>query len=235
MNLVRAGALLAALGVHGAFLGAFLISSAYEPDVAALQSGAGKDDLTIIATVTMQTEESLGLDAASVQRQAELAGGQAQPKEAAPKEPDKIELPPEEAQPPAPVEEKKPEKEAVEEQRPSNPAPASEAQEEQRASSRTYEARRSQALSLYNSSVYQALMRHALRPKTVEKGRVVIELTLAPSGYFLAHRVVKSSGSDTLDRTAMISLERAAPFPPAPPEAGAQPHTLRVPFEYAVK
>ncbi len=80
MNLVRAGAALAALGVHGAFLGAFLISSTYEPDATALQSGAGKDDLTIIATVTMQTEESLGLDAASVQRQAESAGGQAQPK-----------------------------------------------------------------------------------------------------------------------------------------------------------
>ncbi len=60
-------------------------------------------------------------------------------------------------------------------------------------------------------------MRHALRPKTVEKGRVVIELTLAPSGDLLAHRVVKSSGSATLDRTAMISLERAAPFPPRRP------------------
>jgi len=60
-------------------------------------------------------------------------------------------------------------------------------------------------------------------------------LTLAPSGKLLDHRIVQSSGSETLDKTAMTSLERAAPFPPAPPEVGNKSHTLRVPFDYAVK
>ncbi len=78
-------------------------------------------------------------------------------------------------------------------------------------------------------------MRMALRPKVVARGRVVVELTLSSSGQLLAHRVVESSGSEALDRTAMTSLEQAAPFPPIPPELGKDIHTLRVPFQYAVK
>ncbi len=237
MSRVRALAFLAALGVHFAFLALFVISTSTAPDLAALQSGSGKDDLTIIATITMQTEESLGLDAANTQRQEASTGGQAVPQvqEAVQKETDKLELPPEESPEPAPqIEEKKPEKKIVE-PKPSNPAPVSEAQEEQRASSRAFDARRSQVLSLYNGKIYQALMRNAIRPKSMEKGRVVLELTISPSGELLGHRIVKSSGSASLDKTAMTSLESAAPFPAVPPELSKEPHTLRVPFEYAVK
>ena len=237
MNWVRFGSAGAALGVHIAVFGLFVLSAAHEPDLSALQSGSGDDDLTIVATITMQSEESLGLDAASVQRQEASLGGQAAPEvqEEVKKEEEKVELPPEETQDPVPlVEEKKPEKKIVE-PKPSAPAPASEAQEDQRAATRAFEARRNEVLSLYNSRVYQALMKNALRPKTLEKGRVVLELTLAPSGELLDHHVVVSSGSPALDKTAMTSLERAAPFPPVPPEVSKEPHTLRVPFEYAVK
>ncbi|MFY9875701.1 MAG: energy transducer TonB, partial [Rhodomicrobium sp.] len=206
------------------------------PDLSAVQSGNGDDDLTIVATVAMHSEESLGLDAASVQHQEASLGGQAAPEvQEVKKEEEKVELPPEETQDPVPlVEEKKPEKKIVE-PKPSAPAPASEAQEDQRAATRAFEARRNEVLSLYNSRVYQALMKNALRPKTLEKGRVVLELTLAPSGELLDHHVVVSSGSPALDKTAMTSLERAAPFPPVPPEVSKEPHTLRAPFEYAVK
>ena len=236
MNWVRLGSAGGAFGVHIAVLGLFIFSAVHEPDLSALQSGSGDDDLTVVATVTMQTEESLGLDAASVQRQEDSEGGQPAPKvaEEVQKEEEKVELPPEKADEPQPlIEPKDPEKKV--EAKPSNPAPASAAQEEQRAASRAFEARRKEVLSLYNSRVYQALMRNALRPQTMEKGRVVLELTLAPSGELLDHHVVVSSGSLTLDKTAMTSLERAAPFPPVPPEVSKQPHTLRVPFEYAVK
>jgi protein TonB len=237
MNWVRFASAGAAVGVHIAALGLFVLSAAHEPDLSALQSGNGDDDLTVVATITMQSEESLGLDAASVQRQEASLGGQAAPQvqEEVKKEEEKVELPPEESPEPVPlVEEKKPEKKIVE-VNPSTPAPSSEAQEEQRAATRAYEARRNEVLSLYNSRVYQALMKNALRPKTMQKGRVVLELTLAPTGELLDHHVVVSSGSPTLDTTAMTSLERAAPFPPIPPEVGRQSHTLRVPFEYAVK
>ncbi len=234
MNWVRVAAALGALGVHVALLALFVAGVRQEPDLAALQSGEGRDELSVVATITMMSEESLGLDAASTPRREDAAGGQAVPevKEAALKQEEKIEA--EQQQAPAPLEEKKPEKKIAERQA-STPAPASEAEEEQRAASRTFEARKSHAISLYNGSIYQALMRNALRPKIMLKGRVVLELTLSPSGELIRHRVVESSGSETLDRTAMISLERAAPFPPVPPEAGREPHTLRVPFEYAIK
>ena len=237
MNWVRCGSAAAAFGVHIAVLGLFVASAMHEPDLSALQSGNGEDDLTVVATVTMQSEESLGLDAASVQHQEASLGGQAAPQvqEEVKKEEEKVELPPEDSPEPVPlVEAKKPEKEIVE-VKPSTPAPSSEAQEEQRAATRAFEARRNEVLSLYNSRVYQALMTNALRPKTMQKGRVVLELTLAPTGELLDHHVVVSSGSRTLDTTAMTSLELAAPFPPFPPEVGRQSHTLRVPFEYAVK
>lgn len=234
MNWVRFGSAGTALGVHIAVLGLFVLSAAHEPDLSALQSGSGDDDLTIVATITMQSEDSLGLDAASVRRQDASLGGQAAPEvQEVKKKEEKMELPPEEAPEPAPVE-KQPEKKIVE-PKPAAPAPASEAQEDQRAATRAFEARRNEVLSLYNSRLYQALMKNALRPKTMQKGRVVLELTLAPSGELLDHHVVVSSGSPALDKTAMRSLERAAPFPPIPPEVSKEPHTLRVPFEYAVK
>ncbi len=237
MNWVRAGAAFAAFGIHIATFGLFAAASLSDLDNAALQSGSGKDDLTVADTITMVSEESLGLDAASTPRQEASAGGQAAPqvKEEAQKEEEKIKLLPEELPEPQPlIEEKKPEKKIID-VKPSTPSQASEAQDEQRAASRAFDARRKEVLSRYNSAIYQSLMRNALRPKTMTRGRVVLELTLSHSGELLAHRILESSGSETLDKIAMTSLERATPFPPVPPELGHEAQTLRVPFEYTVK
>ena len=105
MNWVRLGSAGAAVGVHIAAVGLFILSAAHEPDLSALQSGSGDDDLTIVATITMQSEESLGLDAASVQRQEASLGGQAAPQvqEEVKKEEEKVELPREESQKPVPT------------------------------------------------------------------------------------------------------------------------------------
>ena len=89
----------------------------YQPDLAALQSGNGDDDLTVVATITMQSEESLGLDSANVQQQEASLGGQAAPQvqEEVKKEEEKVELPPEKSPEPTPIaEEKEPEKKIVE-------------------------------------------------------------------------------------------------------------------------
>lgn len=236
MNWVRLGAAGAAVGAHLALLGVFVLWGLGGLDNAQLQSGSGEDDLAVIATIAMEPEERLGLDAVSANRQMASPSGQAspKPKEEVKKEEEKVELPPEKTHEPVPlIEEKNPQK--IVEVKPSTPSLPSQAQEERRAASRTFEARRSQTISLYNNTIYQALMRKALRPKIVARGRVVVELTLSSSGELLAHRVVESSGSEALDRTAMTSLERAAPFPPIPPELGKDTHTLRVPFQYAVK
>jgi periplasmic protein TonB len=242
MSWVRTGAIAAAIAVHAAAAAAFVTFGANEPD--ALQSGAGKDDLSIVATVTLQSEESIGLDAVNQEHQdasvAAKPAPQPEVKQEEAKKEDAIEMeptPPEETvQPQPPIQEKPPEKEAVKpEAQPVAPSVSAAALEEQHAMSRELEARRSQLLSLYNGKIYKALMEHAIRPRRVQQGRVLLELTLAPSGALLSHRVLQSSGSDLLDRTAMASLERAAPFPPAPPELSTGPYTLSIPFEYAVK
>ena len=196
-------------------LGLFVLSAMHEPDLSALQSGSGEDDLTIVATITMQSEESLGLTRppSSARKPLWAARLRLRCRRRSRRRRKKSSFHPRKRDPVPLVEEKKPEKKIVE-PKPSAPAPASEAQEDQRAATRAFEARRNEVLSLYNSRVYQALMKNALRPKTLEKGRVVLELTLAPSGELLDHHVVVSSGSPALDKTAMTSLERAAPFPP---------------------
>ena len=104
MNWIRLGSASAAVGVHIAVLGLFAASAMYQPDLAALQSGNGDDDLTVVATITMQSEESLGLDSANVQQQEASLGGQAAPQvqEEVKKEEEKVELPPEKSPEPAP-------------------------------------------------------------------------------------------------------------------------------------
>jgi protein TonB len=47
------------------------------------------------------------------------------------------------------------------------------------------------------------------------------------AGSILARSVAESSGSSTLDMTAITSLERAAPFPPVPPELSKGPYASR--------
>ncbi|MGO9547397.1 MAG: TonB family protein [Rhodomicrobium sp.] len=244
MSWVRAGAILAAACVHAGAAAAFVFLSANQTDVSALQSGSGKDDLSIVATVTLQSEESLGLDPVTAERQdasaASLAVRQPELKQEEAKKEAAIDTeppPPTESAPPqAPIQEKPPEKTVEKrEAQPSAPSVPVAAQEEQRAMSRELEARRNQLFSLYNSEIMKTVMKHALKPARVRAGRVKVELTLAPSGELLAHRVIESSGSDLLDRTALASLERAAPFPHAPEELSKQPYTFIIPFDYAVK
>ena len=238
MSWVRTGAIIAALGVHAAALGALADFGAREE---ALQTGAGRDDLSVVATVTMQSEDSLGLDAATVERQEASAAAnpapEMKPQEA--KREDAIEMdppPPEESAPPQAPIQAKPVENPVEKQevQPTSPSLAAMAQQEQRAMARDLEARRNQAFSLYNAEIYKAIVSHAIRPKEVMKGRVGVELTLSPGGKLLTRRVVKSSGVHLLDETAMANLERV-PFPSPPAGLVKEPYTVTFSFDYSVK
>jgi periplasmic protein TonB len=238
MNWVRAGAIVAALGVHAAAL-ALLVDFGARDE--ALQTGAGRDDLSVVATVTMQSEDSIGLDAVTAERQEASAAANAVPeiKQQEAKREDAIEMdppPPEESAPPqAPIQAKPVEKPVEkQEQQPSNPSLAAAAQEEQRAISRELEARRNQAFSLYNAEIYRAIVSHAIRPKEVKMGRVGVELTLSPGGKLITRRVVKSSGVHLLDETAIANLERV-PFPPPPAGLVKEPYTVTFSFDYSVK
>jgi TonB family protein len=238
MNWVRAGAIAAALGVHAAALAGLAHYGARDD---ALQTGAGADDLSVVATVTMQSEDSLGLDAVTTERQEASAAANAVPeiKQQEAKREDAIEMeppPPDESAPPqAPIQAKPVEKPVEkQEQQPSAASLAAVAQEEQRAISRELEARRNQAFSLYNAEIYKAIVSHAIRPKEVKMGRVGVELTLSPGGKLITRRVVKSSGVHLLDETAIANLERV-PFPPPPAGLVKEPYTVTFSFDYSVK
>lgn len=64
------------------------------------------------------------------------------------------------------------------------------------------------------------LARHKQYPKSArragEQGTVKLYLAIDPSGRVLEHRIVKSSGADTLDQAANRMLERALPLPAMP-------------------
>jgi periplasmic protein TonB len=237
MNWVRVSAILVALGVHAAAIVALMSFGAREDG---LETGAGLDDLKVVATVTMQSEENLGLDALTQERQDASAAAPPVPEtKQEVKREDAIEMdppPPDESAPPqAPVQAKSDDK-PVEKQeaQPTAPSLSASAQQEQRAISRDLEARRSQAFSLYNAEIYKAIATHALRPKEVLKGRVGVELTLSPAGKLLNRRVVKSSGIHLLDETAMANLENV-PFPTPPDGLVREPYTVTFSFDYSVK
>lgn len=241
MSWVRAGSIVAALAVHAAGAAALINLNAHEPD--ALQSGAGKDDLSVIATVTLQSEDSIGLDPVTAERQEAAAASKPAPqpeaKQQEEKKEDAIEMeppPPAESAPPqAPIQKRPVEKQAEkQEAQPSAPSIPTAAQEERHAMSRIVEARRSQLFSLYNAEIYRAVMTHALRPRKVLQGSVGVELTLSPNGKLLSHRIVKSSGISLLDQTAMASLE-SVPFPPPPNNLINGPYTVTFSFDYSVR
>ena len=66
------------------------------------------------------------------------------------------------------------------------------------------------------------------------KGQVGVELTLSPDGKLLSRRVIKSSGVDLLDQTAMVNLE-GVPFPDPPAGLVKEPYTVTFSFDYSVK
>lgn len=241
MNWTRVCAVLAALGIHAGTGAGLVYFGSDLQDPSALQSGNGRDDLSIVATVTLETEESIGLDPITAEHQDASAAAPPVPetKEEEVKKEEAIEMmppPPEASAPPqAPIREKPPEKEAEKEEVvPVTPALPAAPQEEQHAMNRELEARRSQLESLYKTEIYRAITTHTLRPKKVLEGSVWVELTLSPTGKLISHRVVKSSGFELLDKTAMANLERV-PFPPPPDGFPKEPYRVTFPFDYSVK
>jgi protein TonB len=225
MNWIRLCAILAALVLHSGLVGALAYFGGGWQVSTALQSSSGQDDLNVVATVTLQTEDT-GYDAVSAQRQ-EASPAAPPPPEVKPEEPKKEEVV--ETGPPPP--EKEPEKKETPPETPSVPVVP---QEEQHALNRDLVARRSRLQSLYDAAIYKAVTTHVLRPKKVLKGIVMVELTLSPTGKLLSSRVVESSGSELLDRTALANLERV-PFPPSPDGLPKEPHKVKLPFDYSVK
>lgn len=84
----------------------------------------------------------------------------------------------------------------------------------------------------YLGSLSKSLEKRKVFPKSHETGTVWVRFTVSPSGALLSREVATSSGSARLDEAAVLSLERAAPFPPMPDGTSSGPMVVSVPFRY---
>ena len=79
-----------------------------------------------------------------------------------------------------------------------------------------------------------ARLRRALRypAGTRQRGEVRVAFTVTGAGSVTGIRVVRSSGSDVLDRAAVDTVRRAAPFPRIPDGAGRTSWPFTVPLSF---
>lgn len=246
MSWPRLLAVLLSVGVHAGVIYAILPRL----DSFALQSGHGTDDLTVIATVSVENGDIFGTaqenqEAHDATPALNPASQPKPPEEPKPETVAKLESPKTEEPEPIPPEEPKPEEKPVEKEPeapqpqpkpvPQAPAQAATLQVDEQIAAKALEGRRTKLASVYQGQIFTALVRHRVVPRSSLKGRVVLVLTIAPSGQLMSHEVVQSSGSAILDGAAIASLEKAAPFPPIPHDLSAGPYTIRVPFEYSTR
>lgn len=87
----------------------------------------------------------------------------------------------------------------------------------------------------YNAAVFEHLLKHKVNPRTQKAGTVKVAFSVGSNGELLSAEIEESSGHDELDAAALLTLDRAAPYPLPPREYGGQPARLHAPFSYTVQ
>lgn len=90
-------------------------------------------------------------------------------------------------------------------------------------------------LAKYQGELFKKIERHKINPRSSATGTVVVHLVIAPSGDVVKLEIASSSGSSQLDKAAMASLDRAAPYPPMPDGLSLKPMAFNVPFTFKVR
>jgi len=105
----------------------------------------------------------------------------------------------------------------------------------EQSSSQAMVARDAKVLGLYLGQVNRRVERAKLSALSRRSGKVVLRYTIGLDGKLLSREVASSSGFKILDNAAIAALDRAAPFPPIPPEASLKPMTLTQQFEFEAR
>lgn len=79
------------------------------------------------------------------------------------------------------------------------------------------------AFGLYLGKINEKVQKAAINPRSRAAGTVIVAYSIGVDGSLLSHQVTQSSGHKVLDDAVVAALERAAPFPPIPPEASTKP------------
>lgn len=132
-------------------------------------------------------------------------------------------------EPPKPIEEQKPEVQQAKEQ------PEQVAVVTELSSGEAKTGGDARLVGVYLGRINERVQRAKVNPRTSVAGVVVMRFTVATDGSLLSKEVATSSGSSALDQAAVAALDRAAPFPPIPPEVSVKPMAFTQPFKFVVR
>jgi periplasmic protein TonB len=97
----------------------------------------------------------------------------------------------------------------------------------------------SNAVPTWKSQIVALLERNKRYPESAQsrrqQGIAQVFFSLDRKGQVVASRIVRSSGTDTLDEEALALLRRAQPFPPPPREVPGERVDLTVPIRFNLK
>lgn len=88
------------------------------------------------------------------------------------------------------------------------------------------------ASSNYEGLVEKKLHRAQKRTRSPGEGSLVLSFTITANGGVSGVRISRSSGNPKLDKAALSLLDKAAPFPPIPPETGQKSYRMMVPIDF---
>ena len=94
------------------------------------------------------------------------------------------------------------------------------------------------AVSNYEGKVYAKVGRARRYPKSASRqgiqGTVNVRFTVSVDGSVSGVSIARSAGSPILDEAALQAVNRAAPFPKIPVEAGRSSWRFNIPLEFRV-
>jgi protein TonB len=242
MNTARSIAVVLSLLAH-ASLGYAMIPRVFQTNVDALEAGDGDDVVTVEQGIAIEGLAKLG-DAMETIETAEVT-----PVEQATPPPIEEVKPIEELrdvitseasevqddivqteEPPPEIQEKPPEQVQVQEVQPEQVAIVTE-----QSSGEEKSGGDPKAFSLYLGKINQLVQRSKINPRSRLAGTVVMRFTVGTRGELISKEVATSSGHAALDNAAIAALERAAPFPPIPPEVSTRPLAFTQPFRFIMR
>ena len=223
MSFVRLSAVVLSLMVH-ASIGYTMLPSLERTTAEALDLGHGTDIVLVEQGVAMEGLAKLGNDMQTIET---------------------AEVVPVEQPPPPPPQEIKPdelrdviasdastvEQEVVKTQEP----PEQVAALEQQSSGEAKTGGDAKAFGQYLGQINEHVQKAKVNPRSRRSGTVVLRFTIGLNGQLLSKEIATSSGSKILDEAATAALDRAAPFPPIPPEVSIKPLAFTQPFKFLMR
>lgn len=91
------------------------------------------------------------------------------------------------------------------------------------------------AFGRYMSEINNRVQKAKRNPRVRASGTVILKYTIGLDGHLLSKEIATSSGVKSLDDAATEALDRAAPFPPIPPDVSIKPLAFTQPFKFIMR